>query len=265
MTRNKELPVPLKRFTDAYGIGVKPCKGFSRWIRDRRWNNAYSEAKEHELSPTAIQLIDVFNAFMTTTTFSVKGRVVSYLRVATVLRYLDEETIKMWFDGLVKEYQSVDSSDDSNFKERWKNAYLFHRFCYENRINTYESIYWSPQDAVVNLYNMVRIAAPRDKYRDKPLAFDRQNRELLYPHYDLSEKLSDREVLEVKGILQLQNAWRTRNEEEKQKLGRFVVAYVDQIPAVISLLESRYVDTLEELDSLMKQTGDTPALSQGAL
>jgi len=265
MTTTEELPVPLRRFIDAYDLGVTPRKGISRWNRDRHWNNAYKEANEQELSAAAIKLLDVFNAFMTFTQYSIKSRAVVYLRVAQILHLLDEKTIELWGAALTKEYKVVNGGSEETFREDWKKAYFFHRFCSECDITQYLSEYWSPRSAVPGLYNMIRLAGARDKHTNKPLVFDRQHRDLLNPHYNVYEKLSDLEIAESEGILRLQYAWRSHNSDEKQKISRFVAIHVHEMDAVISLVESRYVDTMEELESLMQQTGRTPALAQGAL
>lgn len=265
MTTTEELPVPMKRFIEAYDLGVTPRKGLSRWNRDRQWNWAYEKANEQELSAASIRLLDVFNAFMVFTQYSLKSRAAVYLRVARILHLLDEKTIELWADALVKEYKVVAASEEDTFADDWKQSYFYHRFCAEADITRYSSEYWQAEHAVEGLYNMIRLSAPRDKHRNKPLIFERNARELLAPHYNLNRKLSDREVLEAKGIIQLHHVWRSHNVDEKQKISRFVAAYAHRMPAVVTLVESRYVDTLEELDSLMKQTGATPALAQGAL
>jgi hypothetical protein len=265
MTTTEELPVPMKRFIDAYDLGVTPRKAISRWLRNKRWNHAYAEANEQELSAASIKLLDVFNAFMSTTKYSIKERAVVYLRVARILHLLDEKTIELWADALVREFKIVAASEADTFAEDWKQSYFFHRFCAEADISRYSSEYWQAEHAVPGLYNMIRLSGPREKHRNKPLVFESNTRELLAPHYNLNRSLSDREVLEAKGIIELHHVWRSHNADEKQKISRFVAAYAHEMPAVITLVESRYVDTLEELDSLMKQTGATPALSQGAL
>lgn len=265
MTTTEELPVPMKRFIEAYDLGVTPRKAISRWFRDKHWNHAYKEANEQALSVASIRLLDAFNAFMACTQYSIKNRAVVYLRVAKILHLLDEKTIGLWADALVKEYKVVAAADEATFAEEWKRAYFYHRFCAEADISRYASEYWQAKHAVPGLYNMIRLSEPREKHRNKPLIFERNTRDLLAPHYNLNRSLSDREVLEAKGIIQLHHVWRSHNADEKQKISRFVAAYAHKMPAVITLVESRYVDTLEELDSLMKQTGTTPALAQGAL
>lgn len=265
MTTTEGLPFPLKRFIDAYDLGVTPRKGLSRWNRDRHWNRAYAEANEKELSAASIRLLDAFNAFMSYTQYSIKSRALVYKRVARVLHLLDEKTIELWGAALIKEYKVVAASDEKNFKSNWDNSFFYHRFCAECDITRYSSEYWTASHAVSGLYNMIRLAAPRDKHTNKPLIFKRDSRELLAPHYNLNHRLSDLEIAEAEGTIRLHYVWRSHNSDEKQKIKRFVAAYVKDMNAAVNLVESRYVDTLEELDSLMKQTGSTPALSHGAL
>lgn len=265
MTTTEGLPIPMKRFIDAYDLGVTPRKGLSRWNRDRNWNWAYEKANEKELSAASIRLLDVFNAFMSTTTYSLKDRARVYLRVAKILHLLDEKTIELWGAALIKEYKVIAASTEASFKSDWENSFFYHRFCAECDLSRYSDEYWAASHAVDGLYNMIRLSGPRDTHRNKPLAFDKKNRELLYPHYNINKKLTDREVTEAVGIIRFQYAWRTKNENEQQKINRFVIAHINEMDAVINIIGSRYVDTMEELESLMKQTGATPALAQGAL
>lgn len=260
----KPVPVALKRFTDAYDMGITERKFLGGWLRDHHWNKAYKTADESKLSPTAIKLIDLFNAFMSMTTYTPKNLALAYSRVARALHHIDDATISLWFKELEREYKAVLSSDD-DITDQWKRSYFFTEFTHICEITRYSEEFFWPESFAPRLTTVIRLAGPKAKYTGEPLIFSRKNADLLYPHYSIHEYLNDREILEAEGILRLHEAWRTSDDHEQQKIKRFVMTYADKMDAALAIMELRYVDTLEQLDSLMQQTGDTVALSEGAL
>lgn len=262
----RELPVPLKRFTEAYDLEIKQRNFIGRWLRYNSWNSAYKEAQEDKLPPVAIKFLDLFNAFRTGLGASPSRQAENYYRVAAILHLLDEDVIELWFKEISREYRHYfAATNEFEHKERWENSHFFHKFCNESGISSYSRDYWRASYSVPGLTNRIRLASALDRH-GVPLIFDQAQMKLLLPHYVVARDiLTGEEIAEAKGILRLQYAWKTTNEDEKQKIKRFVAVHVNDMDAAINLIESRYVHTLEELDSLMHQTGSTPALSQGAL
>jgi hypothetical protein len=262
---DKQVPVPLKRFADAYGFSIEPKNAFTRWLRNNHWNRAYKIEKQCDLSPAAIRFIDLFNAFYAYTSNSVKTRAIVYSRVARLAHYMDDASIDLWFKEMKREFDSLTGESEEGFKAQWKKCYSLPEFVHLGNLNTMLEEYWVAYELAPRLNNTIKLIGPKDKHSGVPLIYSRRHADLLHPHFDLDAPMNDKLVLEAEGILRLHYAWRTTDDNEKQKIKRFVAAYAEEMNAVIALVESRYVDSLEQLDSLMQQTGSTASLAEGAL
>lgn len=266
-SKDKQIPLPIKRYTDAYGLEVSDLNPYKRWLRDIRWNSAYEEAKEDGLSPLSIEFLDLFNAFLLMfTSINSKHRAIAYRRAAQHLHLMDEETIGLWFNAMKKEHMALSNASKEEYSKLYDKAFYFEQLISLFSIHRYSEDYWSPSYAIPEIYNSIRIAGAKDRHTGKPLVFTERHAHLLVPHYDLYQrKLSDRELLESEGILALHDVWKTTNDEEKQKIKRFVSAHAEDMNAVLAIVGSRYVDSLEQLEALHEQGGKATALMDGAL
>ena len=261
MTEAKPLPVPLKRYSDAYRLELNDMKPFARWRRDAHWNYAYKEADEGRLDEPRLRVIDLFNAFMYYTDTSEKIKSIYYRRVARKIFHVEDESVLLWERVLQKEFQIAKNSTTT---DEWKSMRFFHKFVDLFDLTRYSDEYSRDTDDAKYISNAIRLVGAKDR-SGAPLVFDTRNVKLLLPHFNLHHELAPRDLLEAEGVLKLQHAWKTTNDEEKQKIKRFVAAHAEEIDAALLIIDSRFVNTLEQLESFMEQAGSTSALMDGAL
>lgn len=211
------------------------------------------------MDESRIRFLDLFNAMTAHSALSEKLRSIYYRRAACQLFHLDDDAVLLWEKAIRKDYITATTTD-----EEWKNLHYFNNFIDFCSITRYSDEYHADHYDAKMISNAIRLAGPRNR-NGYPLIFIRSNRELLAPHYRLRDELSSRDLLEAEGILKLHEAWKTTNDEEKQKIKRFVAAHAHEIDAAITIIESRFVNTLEQLESFMEQSGETSALMDGAL
>lgn len=264
MTERSKIAPPRQRLSKIENSHLDPITGWKLRYHESVWRSAYKAAyNEKDLSPAALELVDILNAFIRVCNYSERARSLAYVTLAAHIRGLDEVTVKLWFDAISSEYRIIDAADGKDdFKRKFKEAKNFHFFLDETRA-FHESYYLDVPRNVHNLTNSIRMTSATD--RDGcPLVFKRSQRDLLYPHYSLFKEMTDRDRLEAVGIMKLHHAWKTTDDGEKQKIKRFVTAYAEEMDSAVAIVKSRYVDSLDHLESLMEAAG-TPALMEGAL
>jgi hypothetical protein len=245
--------------------GEENATGMKLRRHERLWRAAYKELdQEKGLSPAAIELLDVLNAFVRMTRQSEKSLAQAYVTMGVHARMLDDVSIKLWDKAIRAEYNHLQDPDldADEFSIRFKHSWHFHFFANESDA-FHDTFYLSFSRNVRLLSNVIRMTGAKDR-DGKPLIFAQRQRDLLQPHYNVYEEMSDDDRLESVGVMRLHHAWKTTDDGERQKIKRFVTAHADEMDSVIALVESRYVDSLDHLETLMMSSA-SPALMEGVL
>lgn len=266
MTDQVKIAPPRQRLSkiDQTWSG-KDVQGWKLRRHERLWRNAYKEMNEEKgFSPDAMELIDVLNAFARISGYSEKSRAQAYVTMGSHVSLLDDVDARLWHKAILAEYTYVNSADidADEFRLRFKGAHHFHYFANESDAFQ-EPYYLDVRRNVIMLGNAIRMAEVKDR-DGKPLIFERRQRELLFPHYHVYEEMSDLDRLEAVGVMRLHYAWKTTDDGEKQKIKRFVTAHANEMDSAIALVKSRYVDSLDHLETLMASSA-SPALMEGVL